>query len=237
MIGGFHGNPIGFFNSLMSPHLFSSSGVSLVKTVSSLEVSHRGWNGLTFGSFKEYFVYEECGITGMTLVPDSGNPFKKGTCFKMARKQPLGLLNQFEAQRYVQQLLPASQQLQRSCLSKQKSWGHDCLSATSCHRPCMGRPWAWCWRKNVFELLILSILNQNLILVYTHSIRVMCCLAMGPYTKPSSQNVGHLLSPWSTFVETPVRSSGFWMTDKQKMKHSNHILSHPSSIRAKKQCI
>ena len=39
MIGGFHGNPTGFFNSLMSPHLFSSSGVSLVKTVSSLEVS------------------------------------------------------------------------------------------------------------------------------------------------------------------------------------------------------
>ena len=36
MIGVFHGNPRGFFNSLMLPHLFSSSGVSLVKTVSSL---------------------------------------------------------------------------------------------------------------------------------------------------------------------------------------------------------
>ena len=115
----------------------------------------------------------------------------------MAGKQPLGLLNHFEAHTHthVQQLLPASQQLQRSCLSKQKSWGHDCLSATSCHRPCIGRPWAWCWRKNVFELSILSILNQNLILVYTHSIRVMCCLAMGPKTKSSSQYVGHLLSP------------------------------------------
>ena len=50
----------------------------------------------------------------MTLIPDSGNPFKKGACFKMAGNQPLDLLNHFQAQRHVQQLLPASQQLQRS---------------------------------------------------------------------------------------------------------------------------
>ena len=33
----------------------------------------------------------------MTLIPDSGNPLKKGACFKLAGKQPLGLLNHFQA--------------------------------------------------------------------------------------------------------------------------------------------
>ena len=192
--------------SMVTPQVFSTASCHLTSSAHLVFLWWRLFQALKFHKLKRSYLWKLQRVFWLWRMWDNRDDpnswlwksFKKRCMFQTGRKTTTGFTKSFSGthtRTHVQQLLPASQQLQRSCLSKQKSWGHDCLSATSCHRPCIGRPWAWCWRKNVFELSILSILNQNLILPYTHSIRVMCCLAMGPYTKPSSQYVGHLLSP------------------------------------------